>query len=239
MSDSAGQPNATGRHDRGVAAWLAWTATVIAVAMSFVAAPYPRELVLQHVPTVVALVAIAVTIRRRWLGSLSLGCLFLFWWLHIVGARWIYSYVPYDAVIQSMTGTTLTELFGWQRNHYDRLVHFASGCLGVPIASELLRRIGGMRWCGSLIMGIACVLAVGAVYEILEWLLAVTLSPAAAEAYNGQQGDAWDAQKDLALAGLGAMAAALVFVLAPTILGRPSRGSHPKTPSAPHETSPT
>lgn len=61
-------------------------------------------------------------------------------------------------------------------------------------------------------MGVASVLAVGALYEILEWQIAIVFSPAQAEAYNGQQGDVWDPQKDLALAWFGGLiSAGLVF----------------------------
>ena len=112
--------------------------------------------------------------------------------------------MPYDSWLEKIAGTTLSEHFGWERNHYDRFVHFASGLLGVPLASECLQRFGNMRPLGAAVMGVASVLAVGAVYEILEWQVAITFSPARAEAYNGQQGDVWDPQKDLALAALGA-----------------------------------
>lgn len=122
----------------------------------------------------------------------------------------------YDDVAKHLTGTTLSELFGWQRNHYDRLVHFASGLFGVPPASELLQKYANMRPLGAAVMGIACVMTIGALYEIFEWQIAVRLAPQQAEAYNGQQGDVWDPQKDLLFAWLGAMvAAALVFRWSP------------------------
>ncbi len=181
------------------------------VPVSFIAAPYQQELLLQHLPTTFALVGLAIVIRRLRISMLSFYCLIAFLILHIIGARWIYSFVPYDAVVTYFTGTSLSETFGWQRNHYDRLVHFASGILGVPPASEMLQRLGNMRPLGAAIMGVASVLAIGAIYEVLEWQLAVTLSPAHAEAYNGQQGDIWDPQKDLALAWIGAMIS-MVFV---------------------------
>jgi len=175
------------------------------VPLSFIAAPYQQELLLQHLPTTAALIGLAVVIRQIGISNLSFYCLTVFLILHIIGARWIYSFVPYDAVVSYFTGTSLSEAFGWQRNHYDRLVHFASGVLGVPPASEMLQRYGNMRPLGAAMMGVATVLAIGAIYEVLEWQLAITLSPEHAEAYNGQQGDIWDPQKDLALAWIGAM----------------------------------
>jgi len=180
------------------------------VPLSFIAAPYPQELVLQHLPTTAALIGLAVVIWQFGISSLSYYCLLAFLILHIIGARWIYSFVPYDAVLSYLTGTSLADTFGWQRNHYDRLVHFASGVLGVPPASEMLQRLGNMGPRGAAIMGVATVLAIGAIYEVLEWQLAILLSPEHAEAYNGQQGDIWDPQKDLALAWIGAMISMLL-----------------------------
>ena len=194
--------------------------TALAIPLSAIKAPFPDEQFLQHIPTVAALVLIAIAVPLIRPSSLSFTCMLTFLWLHILGACWIYSFVPYDEWARRLTGTTLSDYFGWSRNHYDRMVHAASGLLGVPPASEMLQRFGGMRPIGAAVMSIATVLAVGAIYEILEWQIAISFSPARAEAYNGQQGDVWDPQKDLALAGLGALVAfGLVFRWSP----RPSR----------------
>ena len=183
--------------------------TALMVPLSFIDAPYPRELVLQHVPTLLGIVLLAIATIRIQPTTPSFACVIGFLWLHILGARWIYSYVPYDDWARSLAGSTISETFGWQRNHYDRFVHFASGVLGVAPVSELLRRYGGMRPRGAALLAVASVLAIGAAYEILEWQLAVVLSPEQADAYNGQQGDVWDPQKDMALALLGAIVVAL------------------------------
>lgn len=182
--------------------------TICFTGLSTIDAPYPQDLWLQHVPTTAILVLIAIGIHRRWLSGPSMLCIFAFVWLHIVGARWIYSFVPYDQWCDRILGFTLSEKFGWTRNHYDRLVHLASGLLIVPPASELLQRHGPMKPAAAAIVSVAVVLAIGAVYEILEWQVAVTLAPRHAEAYNGQQGDYWDPQKDMALAWFGAMVSA-------------------------------
>ncbi len=145
------------------------------------------------------------------LSNVSFACLIAFLWLHILGARWIYSFVPYDEWSESLFGNSLSDAFGWRRNHYDRFVHFASGLLVVLPAAEGLQRWGGMRPFAASLMAIATVLAIGAIYEVLEWQIAIVF-PAQAESYNGQQGDIWDPQKDLALAWFGAViAAGLVF----------------------------
>lgn len=71
------------------------------------------------------------------------------------------------------------------------------------------------RWVPA-ITAVAWALAIGAIYEVFEWRIAMAFAPAYAEAYNGQQGDIWDPQKDLALAWLGATIAAC-FVLRKTL----------------------
>lgn len=198
--------------------------TAAVIPLSFVDAPYPDELVLQHVPTVMGLIALVLADLFFQPTRLSFLCVVTFVWLHMIGARWIYSYVPYDDLANDLFGTTLSELFGWQRNHYDRLVHFASGLLGVPPAAEILQRFCGMRSRGAAVMAVACVLSIGAMYEILEWQIAVILSPAHAEAYNGQQGDVWDPQKDMALALLGGiLSTVLVWRWTPAAVS-PSNG---------------
>ena len=135
----------------------------------------------------------------------------LFLIIHIVGARYLYSYVPYEDWIQSLFGIRLNDLFGWQRNMYDRLVHFSYGLLLFAMMIEISRTLFGIRSIKRLIV-IALMINMSSsmLYELLEWAIASTLSPDAAEAYNGQQGDMWDAHKDMALALIGGLIAALL-----------------------------
>jgi len=181
------------------------------VPVSFIGAPYPQELVLQHLPTLVALAILATFTLATPMSSLSFACVVGFLLLHLIGARWIYSFVPYDDWSVALTGRGLSERFGWERNHYDRLVHFGFGVLGVPPASEAVQRLAGIRPLGSAMLAVAVVIALGAVYEIAEWQIAMTFSPEFAESYNGQQGDPWDAQKDQAMALIGALISLAVF----------------------------
>ena len=179
--------------------------TLVAMGASFWEAPYPSELRLQHIPTVVGIIGLWGVVAKRWLSPLSVLCLLAFLWLHLIGARWIYSYVPYDSWATSLCGTSLSELCGWQRNHYDRLVHLASGVLFEPPVWEVVQR-RGLTGSGVLaVVSVSVVLAIRAVYEILEWAISLLFAPAYAESYNGQQGDMWDPQKDMALAGVGAI----------------------------------
>jgi putative membrane protein len=122
-------------------------------------------------------------------------CLFIFFALHLVGAHYTYSEVPYD------------RWFGIQidRNHFDRLVHFLYGLLMAKPTIDLFAAravpLGMWRW----LMPIVFLCAHGALYEIVEWQAAEIFGGELGEAYLGLQGDSWDSQKDMALALLGAV----------------------------------
>jgi putative membrane protein len=177
--------------------------------------PYPKEFfAMQHVPTVVAVAALILAETRLRIGRLSFALIIAFRLLHLIGARYLYSNVPYDDWSQKFLGFRIGERMGFERNHFDRLVHFSFGLLFIcPLWDLFTRyaRLGGW-WPG--VLAICVVLAASAVYEIGEWATAMTFAPDWAEAYNGKQGDPWDAQKDIALAGVGAILGAGVVGLA-------------------------
>lgn len=169
--------------------------------------PYPELAPLQHAPTVL-LILVAPWALRRWpLPAPSVAALWLFLLAHTLGGRYIYSYVPYDHWAQQMTGQTVSGPFGWSRNHYDRLIHFLFGALCTLPVREGLVRWQGARPRLALFTAFAVVGLVSALYETFEWLLTVMAAGQTADYYNGQQGDTWDAQKDMALAQLGSLAA--------------------------------
>ena len=167
--------------------------------------PYPEVALLQHIPTML-LIAASPWLLRRWpLSTASVACIAAFMAFHTLGGRYAYSNVPYDQWAAALTGTTLSEFFGWTRNHYDRLAHFAFGALSVVPVAEVARRWGGLSPRGAGVAVLGWVLAVSCLYEIFEWLLTIAAAGETADRYNGQQGDMWDAQKDMALAALGAI----------------------------------
>ncbi|HWB07989.1 MAG TPA: DUF2238 domain-containing protein [Pirellulales bacterium] len=169
--------------------------------------PYPHELLLQHVPTTAAVVAL-VGLRRRLALSRGGGRLVLaFLALHTVGARYLYSYVPYDDWSAAVFGGSLSSVCGFTRNHYDRLVHFAYGLLLFFPAREVFVRRFRQTDLAADVLAMQFILATSALYELVEWSVALWFAPDWAERYNGQQGDTWDAQKDMGLAALGAAVA--------------------------------
>ncbi len=178
---------------------------VLVWALSCIGASYPKELVLQHVPTALVVAGIFIARRRGWLSPSSVALVLLFMTLHVIGARYLYSYVPYDDWSYWLWGRSVSSCFGFTRNHYDRLVHFAYGLLLVYPACEFSRRQWKVTGRTGGWLALQFILASSALYEVGEWALAITLAPEWAEHYNGQQGDMWDAQKDMALAAVGAV----------------------------------
>ena len=182
-------------------------------ALSCIRVPYPEFFVMQHVPTVLAVIALIVAERKQLLDRLGFALVILFLILHLLGARYLYSFVPYDDWSQQLLGLRITDRFGFTRNHYDRLVHFCFGLLFVyPIAHYFERRLRLHGWWPAT-LAVAIVIAAGALYEIAEWLTAIVCAPDWADAYNGQQGDPWDAQRDMAIAAVGSMISLAIVVL--------------------------
>jgi putative membrane protein len=179
------------------------------LAASCLAPPYPDYLLMQHVPTVLAALALGYTAHRFPVSRGSFTSIVAFLCLHTVGARYLYSYVPYDAWTRAVFGFEVNATMGWERNHYDRLVHFCYGLLiSVPV-QQFERRHFGLSPALAGVLAVECILATSGAYEIVEWLVAAVFTPDWAEAFLGQQGDHFDAQKDMALATAGAIIAIL------------------------------
>ncbi|GBH31198.1 DUF2238 domain-containing protein [Sphingobium xenophagum] len=187
---------------------------IMAIGLANIAQPYPELAPLQHGPAI-ALIAATPWLLQRWpLSNGAVACIWLFLLLHTLGARWIYSYVPYDDWARALAGHDLSSLFGTSRNGYDRLVHFAFGMLLTMPLAQSAHRFGGLRRGWSLTFAFAAIGLGSALYEIFEWLLTVIAAGETADYYNGQQGDVWDAQKDMAAAQLGS-ALTLIALLHP------------------------
>ena len=184
--------------------WLLLLTATGALA-SLIDSPYPQLAPLQNLPTLGLLAGLWLALRRWPLPTAAIACLCAFLLLHTLGGRYIYSFVPYDQWFAAMGMPTPQEVFGLQRNAYDRLVHFSFGLLLAYPFAVALRLHVGVRPAISAYVAVEFVLATSALYEIFEWGLTMMMAGADAEAYNGQQGDMWDAQKDMACAGLGAL----------------------------------
>lgn len=124
--------------------------------------------------------------------------------IHSVAARWLYSNVPYDEWCRVLFSWSPQEAFGFERNHFDRLIHFLYGICFMPAVSNFIRVKNNISMRAALAIGLMLIMVSSLVYEWAEWGIALLMSPEQAEAYNGQQGDVWDAHMDMFLATLGA-----------------------------------
>jgi putative membrane protein len=138
-------------------------------------------------------------------------CVFAFLCVHEVGAHYTYPGVPYDAWALALVGVSPGEALGLERNHFDRLIHFLFGLLLTGPMREVLLRTSPVRRGWSYVLPVALSMAASSGYEVVEWLAVVAFGGDSGMAFIGAQGDVWDAQKDMALAGTGAtLAMALV-----------------------------
>ena len=175
-----------------------------------------QDFILEHVLTVALLGFLCLTFRAFRLTNLSYLLVFTFMCLHVVGAHYTYALVPYDdwlttaarrlGVSEFRLGTAL----GWERNHFDRLVHFAFGLLNAYPVREIFVRVVRARGFWSYYLPLDVVISFSAGYELLEWGVAVVFGGETAQAYLGTQGDVWDAHKDMLLATLGGLIAMLL-----------------------------
>ena len=123
--------------------------------------------------------------------------IFIFAILHIAAAHYTYGETPW--------GKWMGDLFGWERNHYDRVVHFLYGALLAGVALELIDRKVVASTRTRKLFAFAAIVAMGTGYEIGEFLVGIVAEPDAGLAFLGFQGDIWDTQKDMALQALGAL----------------------------------
>lgn len=162
---------------------------------------WPVEQALHSILTALAALALWAFIRKYGMPDSAFFLIALFFAIHCAATRWLYSNVPYEDWMQSSIGKSP----GWQRNHFDRLVHFLYGfCLTPALASHGARQYS-LDPKRSFYFAIAAIMLTSLWYEWFEWLVAITLGAEMAEAYNGQQGDMWDAHKDILLATAGSI----------------------------------
>jgi putative membrane protein len=179
--------------------------------------PYDRAVWwAENIPIVLLVLALVVLYSRGVrLSPLAYVLMSVLPYLHTVGGHYTFERVPFD---------WFNRTFGFERNMYDRIGHFSVGFYAFGIAEYLIAR-------KRLSVALACLFAVFAIafvamsYELIEWVYAAYVGNAEAGAdFLGSQGDIWDAQKDMLMDTLGAVAAILLFlVLRARFLASPLR----------------
>jgi putative membrane protein len=164
-----------------------------------------EDWLLENLLVVVWLAVLICTYRRFRFSTLSYVMITLMLSLHALGAHYTYAEMPF--------GNWLRHHFELARNPYDRIVHFLFGLLiAYPLFELVFKKFKLTRgW--SYVLSVHIILGWSALFEVLEGLVAYFMSPELAAAYNAVQGDIWDAQKDTALAMLGAVIAMAITAL--------------------------
>ncbi len=188
-----------GRREPAVLLGLA----ILALVVSGIAPKDRFTWLLEVAPVLVGAPLLVTTSRTFPLTPLLYRLLFLHSLILVAGGHWTYAEVP--------LGEWMRGAFGFARNHYDRIGHFAQGFVPAILAREILLRKTPLRRGGWLFFLVTSVcLAISASYELVEWGMAVATG-SKADAFLGTQGDPWDTQWDMFFCLLGALASQLLL----------------------------
>jgi putative membrane protein len=162
-----------------------------------------KNWIMENTLTVIFLTVLALTYRKFKFCDLTYTFIFVYLCLHIYGAMYTYAENPF--------GYWMKDTFHFQRNHYDRMVHFSFGfMLAYPMRDFFLNKMAFPNWVGWL-LPIEITLSFSCLYELVEWSVADIFFPEQGISYLGTQGDIWDAQKDMFMAFCGAVLITLLI----------------------------
>lgn len=172
---------------------------------------------LENATAAIFLVVLVATYRRFSFSDASYIMMLVFLCLHEWGAHYKYSDVPLGEWMKSWLHTT--------RNHYDRVAHFSWGLLVVYPFQEVFIRKLGVKGKWRYFLPVESIIALSAIYEMGEALMANILTPQRGEEFVGMQGDIWDSQKDMFDATLGAAVMMLAVAVVRSRRERPSNAA--------------
>jgi putative membrane protein len=183
---------------------------VVVFALLAVAPAERGDWALENALVFVFVAVLAITYRRVTLSRVSYTLIFLFLSLHEIGAHYTYAQVPYDVWTRDLFGRSAGDVMGWNRNHFDRLVHFSYGLLFAYPVRELFLRVANVRGFWGYFLPLDVTMSTSMLFELFEWVAAEIFGGDLGVTYLGTQGDEWDAHKDMALASLGALFAMML-----------------------------
>ncbi len=151
------------------------------------------------------LIVLGLAYRKLPFSDLSYALIFFYLCIHEWGAHYKYSDVPLGEWMKPWLHTN--------RNMYDRVAHFSFGLLMTyPLQELLMRKVGVFsRW--RYVLPVEAILSFSAIYEIMEAGAAMILTPERGEEFVGMQGDMWDSQEDMLMAGIGSVVAVIILAV--------------------------
>lgn len=171
---------------------------------------YRHDWALENALVAVFVVVLAASYKYFLLSRISYTLIFIFLCLHEIGAHYTYAEVPYDHWFISLTGSSLNDILGWERNNFDRVIHFLYGLLLAYPVREVFLRVANVRGFWGYFLPLDLTMSSSMLFELFEWGAAELFGGDLGMAYLGTQGDIWDAHKDMFLASVGALTAMLV-----------------------------
>jgi putative membrane protein len=181
-------------------------------AVTFINTPNRANWFTENTLTTIFIVLLVTTYKKFRFSDLSYTLFFVYILLHIYGAEYTYAENPF--------GYWLKDAFHFERNPYDRLVHFSFGfMLAYPMRDYFKNYFKWPNWV-CWVLPVEITLSFSAAYELIEWLVADIFFPSEGIAYLGTQGDVWDAQKDMGIAFCGALLSMILFRVFKAIIGK-------------------
>ncbi|MCB9812218.1 DUF2238 domain-containing protein [Candidatus Nomurabacteria bacterium] len=182
--------------------WLLAGYIVLFTVLAFDPVDRPTWFVENLTVWIIVLAIVGLYARGVRFSSTAYVLMFVLIYLHTIGGHWTFAQVPFEYV---------TDFFGFERNHFDRIAHFSVGLYAFAIAEWLsVKRLVTDRFL-LYTYPIFAIATVAMGYELIEWIYAAGAAPEAGAAYLGSQGDIWDAQKDMLADTLGAMVATTLY----------------------------
>ncbi|GLT19230.1 membrane protein [Vibrio zhanjiangensis] len=164
--------------------------------------PSSRAVWVAEIIPVLGILSLIWFISRHFKFSPTAYILMFIWLtLHTIGAKYTFAEVPFE---------WFNKLISSERNNFDRVAHFSIGLYAYPIAEYLIRR----QWMSqklAICFALFSIMSLAASYEIIEWWYAVKAGGEQGIAFLGSQGDIWDAQKDMLMDTLGALASLILL----------------------------
>ena len=167
--------------------------------------PYARDVwYMENGPIVfLVLVIVILYIRKVRFSNFAYLLMFVLPFLHTIGGHYTFELVPFD---------WFNHTFGFERNMFDRVGHFAVGFYALPIMEYLVNKgLVAKKWI-AVTYAIFAIAFIAVFYEWIEWWYADTNGGEAGAAFLGSQGDIWDAQKDMLMDVLGAVVAVFAYL---------------------------
>lgn len=149
-------------------------------------------------------IILVLYVRNIRFSNLAYALMFFLIYLHTIGGHWTFANVPFGFI---------TELFDFERNHFDRIAHFTVGFYAFAVAELLYTKKLVTNRFLLFTYPVFTIATIAMSYELIEWIYAASAAPEAGAAYLGSQGDIWDAQKDMLADTLGAIFATTLFLL--------------------------